>query len=239
MTSIHTLNPSNLYSIYKFSDHRIIQRPSYNICLIGKNGNAVIQNVYKGQVEFLAGKLEDELCQVIVSSDMEWEYEKMIKTICVDGKKYDLHENRDTFCSGAILFDVTIPSLPDPVKIQEGMDDYHQLKEAILKDSFTFTVVGIAALVISGHIDLSIYFGLGGGLNQIYQLMLYKEIDVIGTKNIGTNFISRLLVLIGLVISTFQFIPPPPNNILSYILSCLLGFSTGKLALMYSASQEP
>ena len=58
--------------------------------------------------------------------------------ICIDGRRYDLYENRDTFCSGVTLYD----ALPDAVACEV---ECLNASESSLKELLTF--VGFVAEV--------------------------------------------------------------------------------------------
>ena len=216
MLSISSITPKPSYSLYKFSDHNIVYKPSYNICLIGEKGEAVLQNVYRGQVEFLAGKLEQDLKYVLVTSDYDYSLENIEKTITVDGKTYELNQNKEIPCQGAILFDV-LQQQP----LLEINDNYVITTSSynnMAYNAATYTLLGVGLLIIA-HKDLCFFFGLGGILNQVYLLLLKKDIR-------GIYLVTTALLLISSLVYLYLSSTP----IVSYMIFCLLGFSMGKVS---------
>lgn len=219
MFSISSLTPKPSYSLYKFSDHNIVYKPSYNICLIGGKGEAVLQNVYRGQVEFLAGKLEQDLKYVLVTSDYDYCLENIEKTITVDGKTYELSQNKEIHCQGAILFDVLHqPPLQPPMQYNDNYVRPISPSNTIAYNAATYTLLGVGILIIA-HKDLCFFFGLGGILNQAYLMLLKKDIR-------GIYIVTSALLLLSSVVYLYL----SSNPIVSYMIFCLLGFSMGKVS---------
>lgn len=223
MFSVSSIIYRPSYSLYRFSDHNIVHKQIYNICLIGENGEAVLQNVYRGQVEFLAGKLEDELKYVIVTSDYDYCLEDIRKTITVDGKTYHLFPNKEINCRGAILFDVVQPTLVinDEKTLKEEFTATFKTEpnfNIIVYNAAMYTLLGVGLLILS-HKDLCFFFGLGGILNQMYMLVLKKDLHSI-------YIVTTMLLLL----SSFVYLYLSSNPTVSYIIFCLLGFSTGKVS---------
>lgn len=243
----------------------------HNICVVGRNGEALLDRVVVeggmgvgGEIEFIGPRVEN-VKGVMVSGVMgfgdRWRAiggadarlvvdEKEVYPLVVDvGDEGD----GDVDTEGVVVYRVD-GVMKDPVDVKraivEGMADYHKLKEKILADSLSYTLGGFLLLALGGRADVGVCFLLGGGVGQIYQLMLFAEVDMIG-KDLGAgpyNMFARACVVAGFGalllqqanggVSGVADVSDVSQDMLVYIVGGMCGFLTGKLALVVNSGRS-
>lgn len=208
-----------------------------NICFLYSNKEqGYLESIYNNQ-EFLVPEFETA-SKILISGGIKNNSIELYNNNVI----YPIYENKDIDTEGVKILDLSPPFKDVDVALKtEGLNQYHYLKERILIDALNFTTVGFVLFMLTGNIDLGFAFLIGGGLNQIYQLMLYDEIDKIGKDDEWTasSFIMRLCVLIGTFFAISTNVPESSKERLIIItLSCFLGFLTGKIALIKNMTKH-
>ena len=207
-----------------------------NICLLDTNANAHLLQAHftKDGTSTFIGPLYTS--NIIIGGEVDI-IEK--PTLLIDDTRFALVQNDEYEYSGATMFDIKEIKGIDEQKKEKGLTQYEHFKDDIITKSLIYTIVGSVTLCILGHPEMAPVF-LGGGItNQIYQQLLYREIDTLDFRDAKVPKASvGLVVRMGLLTCAFLYmkynIQPTDPQFSANLLLALAGFMTGKVA-MYGA----
>ena len=234
ITRLISINPGQKCNLCRISG--IPKGTKVNICFFYANKEqGYLESIYNNQ-DFLVPEFESA-SKILISGGLNNDMIELYNNNVI----YPIHENKDIDTEGVRILDLSAPAKDVDVNVQqEGLIQYHYLKERILIDALNFTTAGFVMFMLTGNIDLGFAFLIGGGLNQVYQLMLYDEIDKIGKEDQWTasSFIMRICVLMGTLLAIATNVPElSKERIIIMTIACFLGFLTGKIALIKNMSK--
>lgn len=242
---------TNHNSLYMLSGLAPYRHPYIsNVCFINRDNKALIKQVYiepNKPIEFVGPAL-DNIIKVYISgnNDKNEKFNKYesIKLVVNEKNIFPLLENKDDKeAQDLVVYDVNVKEvLKDPIviknNINKGILEYHFYKDQLLVNSLYYTLYGAIGLIFVKP-ELCMAFGIGGLLNMLYLLLLYKQIDNVGKDNdVMYNYITRLSLLVMIVYTIMSKMEINTYEDYIYIISCLLGFMTGKLALITTSAKN-
>jgi hypothetical protein len=236
------INNASLYQIKGLVQPRYLAHSKpLNVCIINGVQEANVQRVMfdKEGVEFLGERLAPSSVtdvKVLVSGTQP---KHDVELIINQRKVYPLVPATDIYDDQ--LHNVTVYEIEKTKNVEhqaaaheQGMEEYYAMKERILKDSMTYSIAVASVLAVLKHGEMACAVVAGSALNIAYNLMLYKEIDRLGTNQSFAvpNYLIRMSMLIGLLAVITRIYGIDVNIDIWVILSGFLGFMMGKIVMM-------
>jgi len=174
------------YELTVRARERFMSPDNYHICFINSNHEAYLFHYFAKATEEY-GPMMGEVNEILVDQNV---YYMRLKYLDYDQEfvATDKEESKQQYS----LLQKYEPSSIDYVKMNLYIQQYHELKERILYNHLTYSILGTVATRLVTHDALdTISFGCGGIIGVIYQVLLQLDMDSIGQKN--ANVLVRLV----------------------------------------------
>lgn len=214
---------------------------SLHTCIVYKDGTAALdceqaapwnQKTVNLQLDVdVSHSLADVSTILLAPSCGEWEVPRIWLTDAMGNHAEFVATNIEESCMYVLPESVAPPS---PEKIQEGLEEYQDMKYAIIQKHVSF--VGALTFLIHCADPSDIYtgwFALGGAMGLVYQMLMHMEIDQVGNpdKNIVYGLFANSFFRLSLIPSIFLL--TTVDHDVSTFATVLAGFMMNKAA-MYS-----
>lgn len=233
--------PHRLDVRFRIQQNKVQPSALINACLIYENGDAVLEMKgmpSRGQDDVVVsfdglGLNQCDLSKITMillsPSCGDW----TVPALFVEDGEGNTREFVATNTDESCVF--VLPKPPSPERIKEGMLDYSDMKQEIVKRHISFVGAFTLMLHFVDPTDVHAkWFALGGGVGLMYQLLIQMEIDQIGNENKGAMYrlLANPLVRLSLFSSAFVLatVDTAAMGTTTYA-AILAGFMMNKLAM--------
>lgn len=231
--------PSKIQMAFQIESKNVLPTSLLHTCIVYKNGDAILNTSVPSwtenqvdmtfHVDALHSMVSDISMVLVSPSDGEWSVPKVVFTDDMGDCLDFVATNLDGNCTFAV------PEPPNPEKIQEGMDDYADLKQRLLR--WQVALVGSSSILIHFANPTDVYtkfFAVGGFVGLMYQVLMQMEVDQVGsaTKSILYRAIANTFFRLSLLTSAFVIITSETGMLdTSAFATILAGFMMNKVAM--------